>query len=125
MPQQPATARSLVLIVEDEPLLRLYAIDIVEDAGYSTLEAPNADEAIKILTSRPDIRIVFTDINMPGSIDGLKLSHFIRDRWPPIHLIITSGNKKPAPHEMPARGAFLGKPFEPHHLVDALSALTA
>ena len=82
----------VVLIVEDEPLVRLGAVQAIEDAGFEVIEAANADEAIRILENRSDIRVVFTDIHMPGSIDGLKLAHAVRDRWPPIKIIVTSGH---------------------------------
>ena len=77
-----------MLVVEDEPLSRIHALNLVEEAGYVAIEASNADEAISILEARKDIRIVFTDIDMPGSMDGLKLARAIRDRWPPIELIL-------------------------------------
>jgi two-component system, response regulator PdtaR len=73
-----------VLIVEDEPLVRLGAVQTIEDAGFEVIEAANADEAIEILEKRSDIRVVFTDVHMPGSMDGLKLAHAVRNRWPPI-----------------------------------------
>ena len=81
----------VVLVVEDEALLRMHATDMIEAAGYTVVEAANADEAVLILSQRMDIRIVFTDIDMPGSMDGLKLAAMVRDRWPPIELIVTSG----------------------------------
>jgi CheY-like chemotaxis protein len=90
-----------VLVVEDEVLSRLHAVDLVEDAGYTAIEASNADEAIAILEARKDIRIVFTDIDMPGSMDGLKLAHAIRKRWPPIELILTSGHFHLTDDDMP------------------------
>lgn len=79
-------------MVEDEALTRMYAVNLVEEAGYTAIEASNADEAISILESQKDIRVVFTDVDMPGSMDGLQLAHAIRDRWPPIELILTSGH---------------------------------
>src|ERR1019366_2069715 len=79
----------VVLIVEDESLTRLDAVEMAEAAGFAVVEASNADDAIRILESRNDIRIVFTDIDMPGSMDGLKLPRAIRNRWPPIQLIVT------------------------------------
>jgi CheY-like chemotaxis protein len=92
-----------VLVVEDEFFGRLHAVNLVEDAGYTAVEASNTDEAIAILERRKDIRIVFTDINMPGSIDGLKLAHAIRKRWPPIELIVASGHfLRPMPALEPA-----------------------
>ena len=91
-----------VLIVEDEMILRMRAIDIVEDAGFNPVEAVNADQAISILESRSDISLLFTDIQMPGSIDGLKLAHAVHDRWPSIKIILVSGIVKPSDAERPA-----------------------
>src|SRR6202041_48101 len=81
----------VVLAVEDEPLILMLAVDMIRDAGFEPLWASNAEEAIRILESRDDIRIVFTDINMPGSMDGIKLAQAVRGRWPPIRIIVTSG----------------------------------
>ena len=100
----------VVLIVEDEFLLRAAAVDMGEAAGFVVLEASDADQAIRILERRPDVRAVFTDINMPGSIDGLKLARVIRDRWPPVELIVTSGNATPPAHELPERFRSVPKP---------------
>jgi CheY-like chemotaxis protein len=80
-----------VLIVEDEMMLRMRAVDIVEDAGFSPIEAVSADEALSILESRSDISLLFTDIQMPGSMGGLKLAHAVHDRWPAIKIILVSG----------------------------------
>jgi CheY-like chemotaxis protein len=113
-----------VLVVEDEFLIRLCAVQTLEDAGYTTLEAANADEAMTILEQRGDIDAVFTDINMPGSVDGLEMARTIRRRWPPIALIVTSGKLRPRPSEMPS-GRFLPKPYAQHQLTDALHALAA
>ena len=95
----------VVLVVEDEFFSRLHAVDLVNDADYTAIEASNADEAIAILEARKDIRIVLTDIDMPGSMDGLKLAHAIRKRWPPIELILTSGHHF-KDDDMPERGRF-------------------
>ena len=84
-----STIRNVVLIVEDDALLRLHAVDLIEEAGFIALEAENADEAVAILEQRSDIVLLFTDINMPGSMDGLKLAHAVRDRWPPIKIIVS------------------------------------
>jgi CheY-like chemotaxis protein len=111
-----------VLIVEDEPLVRLCAVETVEAAGFTVIEAANADEAIRILESRRDIRVVFTDIHMPGSMDGLKLAHAVRDRWPPIKIIVTSGRQSVAERELPAGGRFFAKPYDPAQIQDALRA---
>ena len=81
----------VILIVEDEFLLRMDSAEVIENAGFEVIQAANADEAIAILTARPDIHVVFTDIQMPGSMDGLKLARFVRNRWPPIKIVATSG----------------------------------
>jgi len=115
--------RSVVLIVEDEALIRLDALQEVEAAGFGVGEACNADEAITILESRNDIGAVFTDINMSGSMDGLKLAHAIRCRWPPIHLIVTSGLIVPYEAELPANGRFIKKPYNAEQVTAALREL--
>ena len=79
--------RLVVLVVEDEPLLLIDAVDLVTEAGFEAIGVKSADEAIRILESRDDIRIVFTDVNMPGSMDGIRLAHAVRHRWPPIEII--------------------------------------
>jgi CheY-like chemotaxis protein len=80
-------ALPVVLVVEDDPLLRMLAVEVVEEAGFIAIEARDADEAVILLESRTDIALLFTDINMPGSMDGLKLAHAVRDRWPPINRV--------------------------------------
>ena len=111
-----------VLIVEDEPLVRLCAAQTVEDAGYEVIEAESADEAIAILESRRDIRVIFTDIHMPGSMDGLKLAHAVRHRWPPIKIIVTSGRETIAPQDLPEGGRVFAKPYDPAKIRDTLRA---
>ena len=131
-PKAPATMVSrfpppgpIVLVVEDEPLLLMNAVSIIEDAGFVVIEATNADEAVGILASRTDIRIVFTDIDMPGSMDGLKLAAAVRGRWPPIEIIVTSGQGSPTSAELPERGIFLPKPYQPGTLVQALRTFSS
>ena len=109
-----------VLVVEDEFFSRLHAVNLVEDAGYKAVEASNADEAIAILEARKDIRIVFTDVDMPGTMDGLKLAHAIRTRWPPIELIVTSGHFNLSDADMPERGRFFSKPYRDQDIVSAI-----
>ena len=109
-----------VLVVEDEFLSRLHAVNLVEDAGYKAVEASNAEEAIAILEARKDIRIVFTDVDMPGTLDGLKLAHAIRARWPPIELIVTSGHFNLSDADMPERGRFFSKPYRDQEIILAL-----
>jgi CheY-like chemotaxis protein len=94
-----------VLIVEDEMVLRMRAVDIVEDAGFCSVEAVNADQAMSILESRSDISLLFTDIQMPGSMDGLKLAHAVHDRWPAIKIILVSGQVNPSEAERPPTAA--------------------
>ena len=103
---------AVALVVEDEMLLRMRAIDMVEDAG-----AVDADEAVAILESRSDIALLFTDIQMPGSMDGLKLAHAVRERWPPIKIILVSGQLQPATIDIPADSRFYGKPLEAKEMI--------
>jgi CheY-like chemotaxis protein len=111
---------AVVLVVEDEMLLRMRAVGIVEDAGYTSVEAVDADEAVAILESRSDIALVFTDIQMPGSMDGLKLAHTVHRRWPPIKIILVSGQLKPANVDIPADSRFYGKPLEAKEMIAEL-----
>jgi CheY-like chemotaxis protein len=112
-----ALAPPVVLIVEDEMLLRMLAVDMVEDAGYTSLEAVDADEAVTILEARSDVALLFTDIQMPGSMDGLRLAHVVRERWPPIRIILVSGALKLAKRDIPADSRFFGKPLEAKELI--------
>jgi CheY-like chemotaxis protein len=111
------TFPSVVLVVEDEMLLRMRAVDMVEDAGFTPIEAVDADQAVAILESRSDIAMLFTDIQMPGSMDGLKLAHAVRDRWPPIKIILVSGKLQLANIDIPADSRFFGKPFEARDMI--------
>jgi len=112
-----------VLVVEDEMILRMRAVDIVEDAGFCPVEAVNADEAISILESRSDISLLFTDIQMPGSIDGLKLAHAVHERWPSIKIILVSGQVKPSDAERPENSRFFGKPLGVEQMIAELQAM--
>jgi two-component sensor histidine kinase/CheY-like chemotaxis protein len=112
-----------VLVVEDEMVLRMRAADIVEDAGFCPVEAVNADEAMTILESRSDIAVLFTDIQMPGSMDGLKLAHAVHNRWPDIKIILVSGQVKPSDAERPADSRFFGKPLGVEQMIAELQAM--
>lgn len=101
-----------VLVVEDEMVLRMRAVDIVEDAGFAPIEAVNADEAIAILESRSDIDLLFTDIQMPGSMSGLQLALAVHERWPRIKIILASGQLKLSKSEIPENSRFFGKPLD-------------
>src|SRR5690348_11620095 len=100
----------VVLVVEDEPVVRMQAVVIIENAGFNVVDACNADEAIAILETREDIRVVVTDIEMPGSMDGIKLARAVRNRWPPIELIVMSGRHRVRADELPPRAKFMPKP---------------
>src|SRR3984893_11933305 len=112
-----------VLVVEDEMVLRMRAVDIVEDAGFCPVEAVNADQAISILESRSDISLLFTDIQMPGSMDGLKLAHAVHDRWPSIKIILVSGQVTPTDAERPVDSRFFGKPLAVEQMIGELQAM--
>ena len=114
-----------VLIVEDEPLIRWSAIEMIEDAGYEIFEAANADEALRILEACHDIEFVFTDVDMPGSMDGLNFARAVHDRWPPIKILVTSGKKTPSNGQLPQGGRFLAKPYLATDVVGALARLAA
>src|SRR5450432_1612461 len=112
-----AAALRAVLVVEDEMMLRMRAVDIVEDAGFTAIEAVNADEALTILESRSDIELLFTDIQMPGSMDGLKLAHAVHERWPSIKIILVSGKLTLSEAEKPIHSRFFGKPLEVKQMI--------
>src|SRR6201994_3460955 len=116
--------RPVVLIVEDELLLRMNAVEMIEAAGFEVIEAANADEAIEVLEARSDITVVFTDIQMPGSMDGLKLARAVRGRWPPIKVIATSGRLNVGEVDLPEGGRFLAKPYSPAQVTGVLRELT-
>ena len=115
---------TIALIVEDEFLVRMVAADIFTDAGFEAIEAANADEALLILESRRDIGVIFTDINMPGSIDGLSLAYVVSRRWPSIRIIVTSALRIPGNRALPAGSMFLEKPYQSSHIAGAVRALT-
>jgi two-component system, response regulator PdtaR len=115
----------VILIVEDEFLLRLDSAETIESAGFEVIQAANADEAIAILNARPDIHVVFTDIQMPGSMDGLKLARFVRDRWPPIKIVATSGHVTVDEDDLPDGSVFLPKPYHGAEVVATLREMTS
>jgi len=108
---------SVVLVVEDELMLRMRAVDIVQDAGFEPIEAISADEAIAILESRDDISCLFTDIQMPGSMDGLKLAHLAHTRWPHIKIILVSGQIAVTEADKPEDSKFFPKPLEIEQMI--------
>ena len=117
-------SRPVVLLVEDEPLILIDALDSFERAGFHSIGSHNADEALGILEGRKDVRVVVTDINIPGSMDGLKLAQAVRYRWPPIELIVVSGKYNFRDEELPVRARFFAKPYDVSRLTQALRELT-
>jgi CheY-like chemotaxis protein len=117
--------RPVVLIVEDEFLIRMDAVDMIRSAGFDVVEAENADQAVLILEDRTDITVVFTDVQMPGSMNGLKLAAAIRGRWPPIKIVATSGILKISEDDLPPGSRFLPKPYSPSEIVGTLQEFTA
>ena len=108
MPEQSLT----ILVVEDEPLVRMDIADHLEDMGFEVLTAANADAAIEMLDLHRQIQVMFTDVDMPGSMDGLKLAAAVRDRWPPVRIIVTSGHRNVTLADLPLDSRFFGKPYD-------------
>jgi CheY-like chemotaxis protein len=118
------SAKPVLLIVEDEILVRTLAVEIAEEAGFNALAAADADEAVRLLQSRPDVRVVLTDIDMPGSMDGLELAQAVRNRWPPVEIVLTSGKMRPSADELPERSHFVPKPYDFSRLTGLLRELS-
>ncbi|MBN9304596.1 MAG: hypothetical protein BGO82_12195 [Devosia sp. 67-54] len=114
-----------VLIVEDEPLIRLGLATAVEEAGYEVVEAGNATEAIRRLEADPQIRLLLTDVDMPGGMDGIALAHHVRDRWPPVRLIVISGKIGVRPGQLPSGARFVSKPYQEPALLAMVAAMAA
>jgi CheY-like chemotaxis protein len=108
----------VVLIVEDEFLVRMLAVEFLQDAGFKVFEASTAIEAVEILEAYEEIGIVFTDVNMPGSVDGAWLARNVSQRWPDIETIVTSGKMSAAELDLPRRCRFVPKPYRNAELVD-------
>ena len=108
----------MVLLVEDEPLVRMTAADELDEAGFQVLEAKNADEALALLEDHSDeVQVLFTDVDMPGSMDGMALAERVYQRWPHVLLLISSGYARPHPDEIPDHGRFVPKPYRSATLV--------
>ncbi len=114
-----------VLIVEDEPLVRMHGCDMLESAGYDVLEAETADEALSLLERHNRVRLLFSDIDMPGSMDGLELARRVHHRWPTIGLLVTSGHHRPAPYMIPDHGRFIAKPWKENSVLAEVRAILA
>jgi CheY-like chemotaxis protein len=115
----------VVLIVEDEALVRLSAVGMLEDAGFRTIEAANGDEALELLAADSDVQLLFTDVNMPGIIDGLVLARQVHDRWPQIGIMVASAKKEPQLGELPVGSRFERKPYNVDMVVRHARELTS
>ena len=113
----------VVLLVEDEPLVRELEIDVLQDAGFRVIEARTADEAFDMLRGRPDVRIVFTDVDMPGSINGFEFARLVHQGWPEVAILVSSGKMQPKEGDLPDGAAFIAKPYRPDALVEQLQKL--
>lgn len=114
----------VVLVVDDDPMVRFVTAEYIRDCGYPAVEVADAAEAISVLESNAEIRIVVTDINMPGDMNGLQLARYVRDTWPPVHLIITSGLPD-ASRNLPSAAVYLHKPFSLLEMAAILSRFAA
>jgi CheY-like chemotaxis protein len=113
----------VILVVEDNHLIRMGAVDLLVNTGFQVIEAETADEAICVLEARPDIHLVFTDVQMPGTMDGIKLCHYIRDRWPPIKLIVASGRTILDESQLPVGTSFFAKPYDHSTIVKTIVSM--
>jgi two-component system, response regulator PdtaR len=121
----PKNRTIAVLVVEDEHLIRMDTATSLEAAGFTVYAADNAADAISCLELHKEIRLIFTDINMPGSMDGLALAHYVRGRWPPVKIIVTSGFVKVRRTDLPVGAIFVEKPYYPKAIVDRMNELLA
>ncbi len=124
MGQSQPLQRLPVLVVEDEPILRIDALDMVEEAGFEPVESTSVEDAIRILTERPDIRIVYMDLDMPRGIKGIEIAACIRDRWPPIEIILTGAFFLEADLTLPVRAEFFPKPAQYSEITAAMHRMT-
>jgi DNA-binding response OmpR family regulator len=117
--------RQTILIVEDEPFIRFDLVDFFEDAGFVVFEAEDADVAIELMEVEPSIRIVLTDVDMPGSMNGVRLAHYIRERFPPTLLLVASGAVKLEAADLPIGATFFAKPYDPRAVLSLIRATPA
>ena len=116
--------RPVVLVVEDEPLVRMIGADILDEEGFEVIEAASADEALAIFGARRDIRVLFTDVEMPGSMNGYALARWVFTHQPLVETVIVSGRSSPEPGDMPPRAHFIAKPYDPDDMVRHVKALS-
>ena len=113
----------VILLVEDEVLVRMIAVDVLSEAGFTVLESASAEEALRLLETRPDVQVLFTDVNMPGALDGLGLAQTVHERSPGVGILIGSGRIRPDPGELPPGTRFIAKPYASSALTDAIRAV--
>lgn len=117
------TKPPVILIVEDEVMLRMELGDMLTDAGYRVIAEATADHALAVIDARPDIKLLFTDVVMPGPLDGCALARIVDKRWPQIGLLVASGKMRPSPGELPDRAHFVAKPYRRSALLSKVKAL--
>ena len=113
--------RAVILVVEDEPFIRMLAVDLLAETGRIILEADCVEEALAIIDAEDRIDLLFTDINMPGELDGLDLATILYRKQPDVELVITSGARKFADDEMPDHGVFISKPYTARTLTQTIA----
>jgi CheY-like chemotaxis protein len=113
----------VVLVVDDEEMLRMHAADLLEEKGFLVVEAENAAAALEVFKTRDDVRLLFTDVQMPGAMDGMDLAREVHQRWPNVLLVITSGQTRPSRAEIPDDGRFVAKPYRAAELLDQINDL--
>jgi len=123
MTESMAVCRGVILVVEDETLVRMMGVDIVEDAGYRAIEAASAEEAIAILERAPDVRLMFSDVDLHGGMNGVALAELVHSRWPNIRLLLTSGHHDLASRDLPDDGRFVPKPYTSEVVVGQIDDL--
>jgi CheY-like chemotaxis protein len=123
MDKDAGNNKASVLVVEDETLIRLWAADLLQENGFYVLEAKDADAALEVLESRPDVKLLFTDVQMPGSLNGMELAREVHSRWPQILLVITSGRERPTGAEIPDHSRFVAKPYSGEELLGQVNDL--
>ena len=124
-PRGPILRQPVVLLVEDEPLVRTLQVDILREAGFWVLEAQDADEAFEVLKRRKDVRAILTDVNMPGSLDGFEFARLVAQGWPEVGVLVISGKASPTEGDLPPGAPFVAKPVRPAALVEQIQAVIA
>lgn len=122
--EPPVADAPVVLLVEDEALIRIVASDVLAEAGFRTLEACSADEALTMLEAKPETVALVTDVNLPGSLDGFGLARLVEGRWPETGIVVVSAHACPGEGDLPPHALFLPKPYQPSALIEAVRQVT-